>query len=228
MNKKSYYVSIVRYNKKDDFLHIRCNGYEKSIPTSYIVENNLTIDSANMVISKELYENWFKEEIEAEQEEDRKEQEEQRKEQETYDLFFLNIPLFVKNREMILKEPRYYSIVTPIALSYYTTRVGVTLGELLQIWENEIVFSVTCRALRFFKRCGGQAVVFSYGGSYMSGALIKSSVCLKCGKIKHHREGFLSQMRKSHSDYSPIEPRAANPASLEELVEACKYNTNIK
>jgi hypothetical protein len=218
MCKKGYYVNIFRGSKNDDFLLIRCKGYYAKISKTCIEEYNLTVNNSNMFISKELYENWFKEGIEADREKERKRK-------EIFDSFYPHIPLFWKNREMILKEPRYYSVRSPFYFmgAAYIGSSLVTLGELLQIWERETVFSVTCRD------CGGKRVVFNFSGSPLSGALgLCENICLQCGKIGNGSGAkSFGGLRNARLSYKPLQPIAENPATYKELIAACKSETYI-
>ena len=140
------------------------------------------------------------------------------------DIFYLQIPLFWANREMILKEPRYYSITAPhhfYAMMYMLAgNPIVNLGQLLQIWEKEKIFSVECG------HCGGKAVVFRFGGSPLSGTVFElKTICLACGKLYDppNRNTFsFGKLRIKSAKYPPIEPIAEMPASVQELVAACK------
>jgi hypothetical protein len=142
------------------------------------------------------------------------------------ELFYQSIPLFVENQKMILSDPTYYSIVLP-AHFYYAQWVAtrkVTLGELLQIWENEPVFSTTC------KKCGGKSVVYSFGGSVLSGRIVGvCNICVKCGNRGNqagtHSFGTLWHTRRN---YKPIEPIAETPCTIESLVELCQRQSENK
>jgi hypothetical protein len=134
--------------------------------------------------------------------------------------------LFVeeKNRQMILANPNYYSIVAP---EHFYNVMGtlnpITLGRLLQIWENEPVFSTTC------KKCGGKSVVYQFGGSPLSGRLsIAKNICIACGNRGNgagtHSFGTL---RETCRKYKLIEPIAETPDTIESLVEACKSKREV-
>ena len=148
---------------------------------------------------------------------------------EQFNLFYPNIPLFVKeeNRKMILSNPNYYSIVAPkffYGMSYaINSTQKVTLGELLQIWENEPVFNTTC------KKCGGKSVVYYFLGSALSGKIFEAeNICVECGK-KGNRTGAHSMgpLWETRLKYKPIEPIAERPDTIESLVEACKSKREL-
>jgi hypothetical protein len=147
---------------------------------------------------------------------------------EQSDLFYQNIPLFMEKRNMILNDPRLYGVKAPKTFysSMYvsTGSEQVTLGELLNIWENEEAFTVICNKLKGLKKCGGKAVVYFFGGSPLSGSLFeKKAICTKCGNMKNNdTDGSFGNLRRIRGKYSPIEPIVQNPASIEELVAVCK------
>lgn len=188
--------------------------YKAQIHESIIMDNNYEVIDNVIKVSEDSFDYWFKKDIEAEA---------KRIRDERFNLFYPNIPLFWKNREMILSEPRYYSVVAPehfYGMMYMLAgNPIVTLGELLQIWEKEEVFSVEC------KSCGGKSVVYRFGGSPLSGSIFeKKTICLQCGKTDNPpKVGSFGQMWNTiRSKYSPIEPIAETPTSLQELVNVCQ------
>ena len=216
MSEKDYVVKVIK--GEGDFLHIKCKGYSTKIPKSFIKDNGLKINSNKIHINQELYYNWFKEAYEAEQEHERKRN-------EIYDSFYPYIPLFWENREMILKEPRYYSVQSPFYFmgAAYTGASLVTLGELLRIWERESAFSITC------EKCGGKRIVFNFSGSPLSGAIgLCENICLQCGEFGNGSGASrFSELMRPRLQYQPLQPIAENPASYKELIAACKGETYI-
>ncbi|MDR0332417.1 MAG: hypothetical protein LBI15_03045 [Dysgonamonadaceae bacterium] len=216
MSKKGYYINIYTNKTKSDFLQIRYGRFNASIPKSYIEENNLAIKSDNMFINKELYEKWFKEEIE-------NDREYWRKRQEVFNSFYPHIPLFYECREMILNEPRFYGIRPPYYIMglAYCGASSATLGELLLIWENEETMTFTCE-------CGGKKFCFLFSGSPLSGTQGDSqTICSNCGKwdTKGGASSSLGSKIKARIKYKAIEPRAEKVASYEELIKECiKFN----
>lgn len=153
----------------------------------------------------------------------------QNKHKEQCNLFYPNIPLFIEKREIILDNPRLYGIKAPKTFydSMYASTGGeqVTLGELLNIWENEKVFTVKCT------KCDGSAVIYRFGGSPLSGSLFeKKTICTKCSHIDtNNKYGSFGELRRARGKYLPIEPIDPNPASIQELIAICKgedYITN--
>lgn len=214
-----YFVNIFKSKPQDDHLDIRCNSYLATIPKSYIEKYDLTVNSNNMFISKELYEDWFKEGIKADRER-------ARKAQETFDSFYSFIPLFWANREMILNEPRYYSVKPPLYFwgAVHSDSYTVTLGELLQIWNDETILSSTC------KKCGGKSGIFQFGGSLLSGTImVCRNICLQCGEIGHGSGGAkrLSELVQTRVRYKPLQPISEESVSYEELVAVCKSKLTI-
>jgi len=212
MSERNYFIKII--GKEGEYLKItdsHCK-YKTQIHESIIADNNYDVIDNEFKVSADSFNLWFKEDIEAET---------KRIRDERFNLFYPNIPLFWRNRKLILKEPRYYSIKTPETLfdaMYCDKGLYVTLGELLQIWENEAIFSVECNT------CGGKSVIYRFGGSPLSGTLFeKKAICLQCGKTDNlQRNGSFGQMQDIRAKYSLLEPIAETPASLQELVEVCK------
>jgi hypothetical protein len=213
MSERNCIVKVT--GKEGEYLQItdmNCK-YKAQIHESLIMDNNYEVIDSEFEVSEDSFNHWFKKDIEAEK---------KRIRDERFNLFYPNISLFWDNREMILKEPRYYSIIAPehfYGMMYVLSgNPKVTLGELLQMWENEEDLSVECNA------CGGKSVVYRFGGSPLSGTIFeKKTICLQCGKIDNPpKYGSLGGMMKSRLKYSPIEPIAETPASLQELVAACE------
>ena len=213
MSERNFTIKIT--GKVGEYLQITDIDYKykAQINNSLIADNNYEVIDNVFEVSRDCFCQWFKKDIEAETKKIR---------DERFNLFYPNIPLFWRNREMILKKTRYYSIVAPedfYGMMYVAAgRLKITLGELLQIWKNEVIFSTEC------PNCGGKAVVYRFGGSPLSGTIFeKKTICLKCGKMDNPpKGGSFGQMRKSRSEYLPIEPITEVPASLQELVAVCK------
>ncbi len=128
-----YYVNVFsdKNSPDQDFLKIRCDGLIGHIPKSYIDKNNLTVKTGNMVISKELFEAWFSEDILARDEEKRIKEEQWKEKRRVFDSFYPFIPLFWKNKERILNDPLLYGVEAPeyfMGLAY--------LGESSITWAN--------------------------------------------------------------------------------------------
>ncbi len=218
-----YYVNVFSdKNSPDrDLLKIGCEGLIRHIPKSYIDKNNLTVKAGNMVISKELFEAWFSEDIQARDEEKRIKEEQWTAKRRIFDSFYPFIPLFWKNREHILKDPRIYSIQTPeyfMGLAY-TGESSITLGELLQLWEHEESMIFRCK-------CGGKSVCFQFSGSPLSGTQgLSATICLECAKIdlKGAIGSGLREKKVARQKYQPMEPRAEKTATISELKEACQH-----
>ncbi len=220
MNNKGFYVNVFKNknNKELDFLKIRSQGFQTTIPKSHIDQYNLTIQEGNMFISKELFEAWFKKEINAKEQEIRLKK-------ARFTCFYPFIPLFWKNKEFILNNPHYYSVTTPeffMGIAYFIGCRTITLGELLSIWEEEESLIFTCI-------CGGKSVCFQFGGSPLSGTeWVSKTICLVCEKIDD--KGGLSSSLRSKIDarkkYKPLEPMIEKPATYLELSEICKTKSN--
>jgi hypothetical protein len=146
--------------------------------------------------------------------------------------FYIHIPLFWENREAILRDPRYYSIVAPDHLyATFGATDKITLGELLQIWENETEYSCKCSACKgLFHKCGGKAVVYYFAGSPLSGKIFASeNICVECGRFGKGTGAIsFGKLVTARHKYAPIEPMAETPALLDELVAKCLSLRSIK
>jgi hypothetical protein len=231
-----YRAHLIEYaNKhikgKRGVFRILCNGLYTDIPKSYIADNGLIVFNSQVFLTKERFENLFKTEIEAREKEREAEaqrkEESRRRQQAIFDSFYGQMPLFWANREMLLKEPRYYSAMspTPLFAGLWGPAVKVTLGQLFMIWENVDILSGIC------EECGGKVGIYYFAGSYLNGGMYKSKhICLKCGKTdagyKLNREfddmHSFGQRRRAACQYPPISPQAEEPASYAEIVAACK------
>ena len=208
MSETDFFIKITGKEKGDLYITDLEGKYKAQINGSLIVDSNYEVVDGVAKVSEDCFNDWFAEDIMAEA-------------LKLFELFCLNIPLFWKNKELIFKEPRYYSIRMPEALVVGMSLNGghqPTLGELFNIWDNEEVFSAKCR------ECGGKSGVYLCLGSHLSGTVFtKRVICLQCGKedIAPKTDSFgkfLAPLKK----YSPIEPIAETPASLQELVAVCK------
>lgn len=211
-NELDYSIKIV--DKKGDFLFITDlqDKYKSKIHKSFIedkhVEQMHDRGENYYSVGKSYFESWFKKEIEAEQ----------------IKLFYSNIPLFIEkeNQLKILSNSKLYGIVAPkpffnmMYISSWQNRI-ITLGELLQIWKNEPIFSTNC------PKCKGKSLVYHFGGSPLSGGLFEANnICTTCSYMGNgagtQSFGALWQARLK---YQPIKPFAVKPKSIEFLIKSC-------
>lgn len=220
---KKYIIKVT--GTDGDYLQITDlkNKYGGKIHKSLITDNNFEmLDPKINKITKNCYdvgrscfEEWFKEAKEKER-------------NELINLFYQNIPLYTEevNWEMIIENPKFYSITAPIhfytTLYFSTTGQVVTLGELLQIWENEEFFCTCC------SQCGGKSVLYRFGGSPLSGTIFEANnICTNCGhRDKSTNAESLGILLKARRKYSPITPIADTPASIQTLVNACEKQSD--
>jgi hypothetical protein len=138
---------------------------------------------------------------------------------EAREFYYSHIGLFYANRDRILQDPRFYSIEPPDVLfstAYVSFRgARVTLGELVELWQNEPRFSTPCD-------CGGSGLLYFYGGSPLSGTCDRTFRCTVCGKTLRKRDCFLGETRKEREKYQPRQPLSENPATMHELVDFCE------
>jgi hypothetical protein len=216
MNKEKIRINVRRdeYYNDDSKFYIYSNEFGTFIPKNYLELNNLEVDDNKIYIDESLYNEWFHSNIQAKKEK-----------QILFDSFYPKIPLFVKNKEMILNESRFYNIQTPeyfFGIAYCGSKKK-TLGELLLLWENE-------KALVFNCKCGSKIVCFQFAGSPLNGMQsVGKTICLGCSNIDDRGAygSTLQEKLKACYNYKPIQPVIENPATYEELFEACKNNLFI-
>jgi hypothetical protein len=135
---------------------------------------------------------------------------------EVCDLFVDHIPLFIKKRDIILKEPRYYSVVYPSVFydTFYAEaeRANITLGEMLLLWEKEKMYQTSCPI------CKSDAITYSFLGSPLSGTVHTYAVCLSCGEQFTETNGSTHALRKTRCKYTPNQPVAESPVTIKELI----------
>ena len=201
---------------------IRYEAYEKMIPKSYLEADNLVVKDGNVKIPTEIFEVWF--EKAAEEDRLREIQSMIEAEEEALDdvsdlvdlnhPFYVHIPLFWKNKEMILSNPHFYRIRTP--QSFSSSR-WVHLGSLLQSWD---------KIGR--KRCDECGQLESVSCIIDAGLSVRSfdNICLSCGyrsfrTLKYAGGNLLYSYYGGLGRYK-VEPTWVAEADLSELIRACK------
>lgn len=197
---------------------IRYEAYEKLIPKSYLEADNLVVKDGNVKIPKEIFKVWF--EKAAEDERQREIRSEIKKEATPkvdrilycIDLnhpFYIHLPLFWKNREMILSKPHFFNIGIPQSSS--SSRY-LPLGTLLRNWDRV--------GRRLCGECGQKESV-----SCVVGHGDTEEICLSCGcrsfgtsygghKFYYYYYGGLRKYT--------VEPSWVSESDLSELIRACK------
>ena len=103
-----------------------------------------------------------------------------------------HIGFFWEYRELILAEPAYAQLPTPVELSYRATLFSVEmlpgryirLGALVRAWtEYPALYTRVC------PKCGGTMLLYSFNGSLMTGRRSKSYSCVDCGHRNEHEPG---------------------------------------
>jgi hypothetical protein len=208
MQQKTFTVQVLKTD--EEYLFLAYDNLRTKIKKNLIDENQLEIIDNKIELSHVFFEHWFSSSILAEI-------------NNRVDNFLTHIPLFWAHRNIILKEPKYYSIEVPFSFVYfkkqnpydnYSETQGITLGELFEIWLCEEIFWKQCDV------CGGRSAVYSWGHTLV-GNLYGHFVCLQCGILETGRLTDISKVSKIQKNYKPIEPIAENPVSVEELVKVC-------
>jgi hypothetical protein len=142
----------------DNHIHEICIHVSKGNPKGYT--------KGLVKITKEQYKEWFQVDYDSEE-----------RRAHLREVFAENIPYLFAHREEILSRADYYFAQTPLCVMF----VGrVYLGALLRAYELEnSPFVWKCDD----EACGGKGFIYSFQGSPLSGSMIGSSVCCKCGKI---------------------------------------------
>ena len=195
-------IEIRIIGQEGDFLLIADleKGYESKIDSSLIAANELEIIEGKVKISESMYQHWFQEAITNAFEERCK-------------LFYSNIPLFVEKQEIILQNPRFYSIKAPRVFysGFFIAGQPITLGALLRIWQNEENLTQECN-------CGGRKVIYSFSGSMLSGMCVGGSICPQCKEKGSVKGGFPKLYDAARNNCHPIKPVSENPIAIKDLI----------
>ena len=204
MKKGNIRIKITGEEGDDLLILDPIKGYEGRLDKFLLVANNMEVVNNEVFLDEVLYYHWFKPARE-------------KVFKEISELFYSNLKLFWEKRDIILKDPRLYSIISPKSFraGMFIGEKPITLGEILMLWERESIFSIKCD-------CGGKAVVYHCAGSILSGTLFSiKSICLQCDKsydknsFPHRFSNYICVMR----EYHPIKPIAERPAGIKNLVE---------
>ena len=218
-------ITITGSDGNDLLITDPIKGYQGRIHRSLIEDNRIEIVNNEITVSENLHYHWFEKDIKEEKARDFKER---------CDLFYPHIPLFWEKRDIILQEPRFYSIKSPDIFcgGYLIGGSQITLGEMLKLYQYEPVFSVQCE-------CGGRAFIYYFTGSPLSGSLYRVSyICLRCergqrmsdysSKCAETPKGYTFRtLFHPRNKYRPLKPIAQNPASIKNLIDFLEGRTNI-
>jgi hypothetical protein len=183
----------------DNHIHEICIHVSKGNPKGYT--------KGLVKVTKEQYKEWFQVDYDSEE-----------RRAHLREVFAENIPYLFAHREEILSRADYYFAQTPLCVMF----VGrVYLGALLRAYELEnSPFVWKCDD----EACGGKGFIYSFQGSPLSGSMIGSSVCCKCGKISIVRSSNFRKLMVSLHDiiaddvremHIPTKPGAQPPIRLE-------------
>ena len=209
MQQKTYQVRLL--HTEGEYLHLAYENWTTKIKNDLIEINQLEVIDNEVELNSGFFECWFAKNIEAEL-------------ARRVDCYKKHIPLIWANRELIIKEPKYYNVETPMSFLYgsvhnpYKTShrnyyIPFTLGCLLQLWMNEDVFSAQCDT------CSSQAVIYTIGHT-ITGKPWGNSICLKCGKSGTYRiHAPFDQINEILKKREKMIPISEHPMSFEELVE---------
>ena len=193
---------IIITGQDGDYLLIAdtLKGYKSRIHKSLLAANELDVADGKTQISQTLYQAWFSEAMAEAL-------------QELYKLFCSHIPLFIEKQNDIMQNPRYYSIRSPLAFydGMFVGSGGITLGEMILLWEKESAFSQPCD-------CGGQSVIYRFLGSPLSGSCSALCICRKCGIDSKTRRINFNNLWLTRRKYNPIEPVSNNPIAIKDLI----------
>ena len=142
-------------------------GYQRTIHKSLVTDNHLTIENGQFGAPRDLSDTWFKEFHNA-----RIKASEQKKE----NLLKANIENFFANKDVVYSNSRYFLTPLPVSTGLaYAGPLIVMLGMLLELWETKPGTTET------HENCGGKILIWSFGGSPLSGMNSWAGYCRKCG-----------------------------------------------
>lgn len=142
-------------------------GYQHTIHKSIITDNHFEIKDQRVIVPADLSETWFKKFHDARDKNITNEQQL---------LFTSHLKNFYDHKEIIYSNSRYF--LTPLPVDYfglaYSGPIVITLGMLLELWDT---FPDTTDT---HQDCGGQILIYSFGGSPLSGSHSWQGFCRKC------------------------------------------------
>lgn len=203
-------ISIIGHDS--DYLLIvdTGKGYKGRIHKSLIEANEIEVINGKFNVPDTLYKAWFEDSISEEY-------------NNLCNMFYDNIPLFVAKREVILKEKRFNSILSP-RYFYEGMFIGgrvITVGELLFLWEDDDDFYGQCE-------CGGKLIVCYFWGSPLSGSCYNSCICLQCkNKSTNTRLGNFGKITKVKGLNHPFAGYSKKAVAVKDLVSILKDKMNI-
>ena len=195
-------IDIIGQEEEYFLIADKSKGYKSRIHKSLITDNQLEIVDGKICISESMYGAWFKESI-------------TKAFNERCKLFYSNIPLFVEKQEIILQNPRFYSIKAPRVFyaGMFIAGQPITLGAMLRLWQHEEKLTKKCG-------CGGKMVIYDFAGSPLSGMCVQSSICLQCKAEGGGRSGsFPVLWHAARNKCYPIKPVSDNPVAIIDLIE---------
>ncbi|MCF8208867.1 MAG: hypothetical protein K9K38_05620 [Rhodoferax sp.] len=128
-----------------------------------------------------------------------------------------NVKLLIKNKDLIIKNPRYFYIKHSriyISTAYMHRSAAYTLGEMLDHWQND--------EMTDDKVCCGKFYILAAGGSPLSGSTSFFGFCSKCGKWSTERDSSFSSILGPFMKYKQpdFDTAAEDVASFDELILA--------
>jgi hypothetical protein len=225
-NEEEYLVSQLNIQKK---MTVAITGEENGfiliadterqfatkVHKSLIQDNELEITNNEIVISKIMYETWFKTEVENRV----KNIVSNRK-----NLLLDNLALLLAHKDEIINNQKWHNIFVSGRFYYHQfskhAESVITIGELLEIWTNEPSYVKKCE-------CGGTYYLYTFAGSVLSGSVMFSHAkCASCGKELSGKFSDFGDLRKAREKYHPLpEPIIYDINAFEELINSLKTLT---
>jgi len=204
-----FVIDIVGEDGDDFLIADTASGYKSRIHKSLIAANGLEVVDGKFNASGTMYGQWFGNAMEKAFE-------------ERCELFYSNIRLFVEKRDVILSNPRLYSVKTPRSFcgGLFIGSKSITLGKMLLLWEEKKIFSRNCA-------CGGRGVIHRFGGSPLSGGCAFDITCLACGKQSSFHTGGFRSFMDAAGGYLPERPISQKPVSIEDLIAILKGEKSL-
>ena len=97
-----------------------------------------------------------------------------------WELFAEAVPLIWHQRERILTDPQLFGARTPmrIRMAYVSMKDSgpYPLGVVVQAWSQDSIYQRRC------PKCSGMGLIYTFGGSILSGSVRYGAVCTDCGR----------------------------------------------
>lgn len=163
-------VAVTILRQQQGIYTLRCeeDQLQTDIDETLIRENGLTIDLYKQCVwvPERLCRAWFA-------------TARQREQERVWQVFREHVPLFWRYREQILTNPRLFWTPTPFTVGSAYVAFAYSgpypLGIVVQAWSQDSTYQRRC------PKCSGMGLIYTFGGSILSGSVRYGVVCTDCG-----------------------------------------------